>query len=205
MNSETARTPTGEIIDQQAQVPTENPPETSAGETKPDDTAPITETYTFTAPEGVEIDPTLIAEATPIFKELGLDQAKAQKLVDLYNKQTGGIQKTLTDAIEATRTAWRAEVKSDPVIGGKLESAVLPEIGRAFDKLPPDVSKALRADLDFTGAGDKLGVVRALYEMSKLINEGTHVSGSAPSPHGQVPAGKVTPPSAAKALYPNLA
>ena len=197
MNTPESRTPTGEILDQGA-APIAAPPVV--------DPAPpgLPETYTFTPPEGVTYDPKLIEEVSPIFKELKLDQASAQKLVDVYNKQIGGTQAELLKTVEKTRTDWRAATKADPEIGAKLESVVLPEIGRMLDKLAPEVSKNLRMALDFTGAGDNPAVVRGYYELAKLVNEGTHVVGAAPSIHGQNPGGKATPPSLAQAMYPNL-
>jgi len=200
MNTPESRTPTGEILDKSPApinppAPVDPPIEAPSGPP---------EAYSFTAPEGVTLSPDLIAEVSPIFKELKLDQPSAQRLVDLYTKSTTGIQSELLATVERTRTEWREATKADPEIGAKLESTVLPEIGRALDKLPKEVSASLRAALDFTGAGDHPAVVRGYYELAKLINEGTHVTGAAPSPHGQQPGGRVVPPSAAKSLYPNL-
>ncbi len=191
MNTPEARTQTGEIVDQ-TQPPSEP--------TQPT----VPEAYSdFTAPEGVTIDQTILAEATPIFKELGLSQTNAQKLVDFYNKQTSSINAALHKQMEDTRLAWRDEVRADKDIGGKLDS-VLVEIGRAKDKLPADVRSSLNAALDFTGAGDHPAIVKAFYEFAKLINEGTHVSGGGPSPAGQNKTGQTQRPSAAQSLYPNL-
>jgi len=194
MNSPESRTPSGDIVDQGAA-----PTESAVAET-----VSVPETYTFTAPEGVTLDPAILAEVSPIFKDLGLSQDSAQKLVDFYQKQTSNIQSDLAKNVDKTRSDWRDQVRADPTIGSKLTSHVLPEIGRAFDKLPAEVSKSFREALDFTGAGDHPSVVRALYEWSKLVSEGTHISGNAPSPHGQTANGQVSKPSIAASLYPNL-
>lgn len=197
-NSPEARTPTGEIIDQGAstvgseQTQTETPP-SSAPETYAD----------FKAPEGQTLDPKLMESASPLFKELGLTQDAAQKLVDFYAKNTGNVEAELYKQVEKTRSDWRDQVKSDPVIGKDL-TKTLQEIGRAKDKLPSDVRTALNEAMDYTGAGDHPAVVRALYEFAKLVNEGIHVNGVSPSPLGQNAAGKVTRPSLASSIYPNL-
>ena len=201
-NSPEARTETGEIKDQGSIAPVESAPVESA---PPEHVAPvIPDRYDFTLPEGSILDPKLLEEVTPIFKELKLDQPSAQRLVDIYQKQTSGTTTALLAQVEKTRTEWRDASKADPDIGPILDSKVLPEIGRALSKLPSEVSTNLRSALDFTGAGDHPAVVRAFYEFSKLVNEGTHVSGNGPSPNGQQPSGKTTPPSLASALYPNL-
>src|SRR5574340_1250451 len=87
-NSTEARTTDGTLRDQGTP--------TTATETKPDATptepAKPTppETYTFKAPDGKSYDQSLIDGATPIFRELGLDQAAADKLVAFYDKHAQG-------------------------------------------------------------------------------------------------------------------
>ena len=157
----------------------------------------------FSVPDGVTLDPSLVSEVTPIFKELGLDQTAAQRLVDTWAKQQKSAESALIQAVETTRAKFVADTKADPVIGTRLEE-VRTDINRALTHLPADVVTQFKNALDFTGAGDHPGVIRAVYELSKLVNEGRHITGAGPSAHGQQAAGKVTPPSAAAALYPNL-
>ena len=84
MNSPEARTSTGELIDQSAAPKPETP--ATPGEGAP-------ETYAdFTVPEGSTVSKEVIGEsATPLFRELGLSQDQAQKLVDFYSTQVGKI------------------------------------------------------------------------------------------------------------------
>lgn len=200
MNSTEARTETGEIIDQGQLTQTT---ETTSTET-PKATSGAPEAYTdFTAPEGVTLDPALIAEATPIFKELGLSQEGAQRLVDFHNKQMTAVREAGLKAVTDLRNSWVDQVKADKDIGPKLDQVKV-EIGRAKDRLSPEVRAAFNEALDFTGAGDHPAVVKAFYEFAKLVNEGTHVAGRGPSPDGQSRDGKVSRPSLAGAMYPNL-
>ena len=193
-SSPVPQTSTGEIIDPSA-----------APAPAPAPAPTIPESYSdFTLPEGYTIDPDLIQQATALFKESKLPQDAAQKLVDLYTKQTSGLRDELLKSVERTRTEWRDAVKSDTTIGARLESHILPEIARAKDKLPAEVRTAFNEAMDFTGAGDHPAVVRALYELSKLVNEGTHVTGSGPSPAGQTRSGQPSRPSTAAAIYPHL-
>ena len=57
----------------------------------------------FSFPEGVEIDSELLTEATDIFKESGLKQDQAQKLVDFHSK-------TMRQVVEAQQAAFDQQV-----------------------------------------------------------------------------------------------
>src|SRR5437879_843733 len=101
-NDSAARSPTGEILEpSQIQAttpeaktpattptslePTSTPPKDPA---KPADAAKAPEAYTdFTAPEGYTLDAKTIDAVMPIFKELGLTQDQAQKLVTFHASQ----------------------------------------------------------------------------------------------------------------------
>lgn len=203
MNSPEARTPTGEIIDQ-GNSPVEVKPNEPTAPVEPKPDAPVVpESYDFRAPEGATLDKSAVDAATPIFKELGLTQDQAQKLVDLYPKITENIVKANNDAYTAMREGWVSELKADKEIGGKLDH-VAAEIGKLKQQLPAAVRDAFNEAVNFTGAGDHPAVVRALYEISKLVNEGSHVSGNGPSPNGQSRDGVSKRPSLAGSLYPNL-
>src|SRR6185437_10360924 len=86
-NSPEARTPDGTLKDTISTAPT---PETTPSEsvTEPKTDGPP-ESYDFKAPEGKELNSKFLDRATPVFKELGLSQANAQKLVDTYNELVG--------------------------------------------------------------------------------------------------------------------
>jgi hypothetical protein len=191
-NSAEARTPTGEIIDQAAAP--------SATTPAPSPAAP--ETYTdFKLPEGVTLDKAILDEATPIFKELGLSQDAAQKLIDLQAKHSGKTAADLAKSVDDMRAEWQAQVKADPALANL--DVVRTELGRAKDKLPATVRSAFDEAMNLTGLGDHPAVVRGLFEFAKLVNEGTPVNGAGPSPDGQTN-GRPVRPTIAGALYPNL-
>ena len=197
-NDPAARTETGEIIDRSATPPTNEP----AAEPKSETSAP--DAYTdFSVPEGHTLDAAAIESATPLFRELGLSQDQAQKLVDFYSTQIGKINSENEGFMETMRTQWREELKADKEIGGKLDQ-VRVDISRALDRLPPTVRDNFKAAMDMTGAGDHPALIKAVYEFSKLIGEGSHVSGKGPSADGQSKTGVATRPSAAQSMYPNL-
>lgn len=201
-NDPAARTPDGTLKD--AATSTTVPPTPSeAAPPKTVEPPSVPETYAFTAPEGVELNQDLISKATPLFKDLKLDQASAQKLVDFM---AGPIGDHAKKAVEDMRAGWRSEISQNPEMGGKLD-AVKADIGRFKDSiLGPTGSKA-RTDFDaamnLTGAGDHPAIVSAMWKAAKALGEGTHVSGIAPSELGQTPTGTKARPSQAQALYPN--
>jgi len=199
-NEPAARSSDGTLLD--AASPPTVPPQGQEPASPPAPGAP--DSYSdFRLPEGYTLDKDLLAEATPLFKELNLSQDQAQKLIDTYTKQTSAQEARLLKLVEDTRAKFVADLKADPVMGSNLE-AVRTDINRAFTHLPADVVTAAKAALDFTGGGDHPAIVRAFYELSKLVNEGTHVSGGGPSTEGQQQGGKTAAPTAAAALYPNL-
>ena len=198
-NDPASRTETGEIIDRSATHPTNEP----AAEPKPEP-AGAPESYTdFSVPEGHTLDAAAVGAATPIFRELGLSQDQAQRLVNFYSEQIGKINSENEGFMETMRTQWREELKADKEIGGKLDQVKV-EIGRALDRLPPAVRDNFKAAMDMTGAGDHPAVIKAIHSFASLIGEGTHVTGNAPSEHGQSKTGVSNRPSAAQSMYPNL-
>lgn len=179
--------------------------------TKPDDTKPETkldakapDAYAaFTAPEGYTLDPKTIEAASPIFKELNLNQDQAQKLVDFHTQQMIEAAKGPQAAYEALRTEWRSAVTNDPEMKGKLDT-IKTDIGRALNSLgDAKLASDFKAAMDLTGAGDHPAFVKAFWKLSQFVTEGTHVTGTNPSPKGQQAPGS-KPPSPAQALYPNL-
>ena len=207
-NAQASRTADGTLKDQsqpEPSPPTETKPHEPdpkpAAEPPSKPTAP--DSYTFKAPEGRELDRALLDSATPIFRELGLDQANAQKLVDFMTGPFADHTKKLVDTMRAD---WQSQITKDPIMGGKLD-AVKADIGRMKAEIFGNDSAA-RKDfedaMNLTGAGDHPDIVRAWWKASQRFTEGTHVSGAGPSKEGQVAPGTNTKPSAAQALWPNL-
>lgn len=206
-NAPEARTPTGEIKDQQS------PPSTTSSETKSaEPTKPSTEPAKpgapekyepFKAPEGFEIDAPTAEKASAVFKELGLNQDQAQKLVDFYAQTSKDANEAPYKLYEEMRNNWRSEVLKDPALGDgtNLRAEVKATIGRAIDSLPTDVARDFRAAMDLTGAGDNPAFIRAFYNLAQRLGEGTSVKAGSPAP---VRAPGAAPKSAAAAIYPNL-
>lgn len=226
-NSVEARTDTGELKDVTAplietKLEAEAKPAADAksAEAKPaDDTAllnkdakktdapqgPPEKYEAFKVPDGYELDEATATEAQGLFKELGLSQDAAQKLVDFYSKKSIETTDSPFEAFKAARDEWRTSIVKDPTLGdGKdLKTEVRATIGRAIDSLEPAIAKEFREAMNFTGAGDHPGFVKAFYALAQRATEGKHISGKGPSPIGQQ-GPNAKPASAASAMYPNL-
>lgn len=208
-NTQEARLPSGEIRDLQATSTTPTDGQTTSSDStktegeKPPVQAP--EAYTaFTAPDGHKIDAKLVSEAMPIFKELNLDQASAQRLVDLVTKNQLDSLKSADKFVADMHAEWGTKLAADPEIGSKLDT-VKADIGRMLAHLGPSET-GFRQAMDLTGAGNHPDVIKGLYKLAAQINEGKALGDAnrGPSPHGQSPNGKASRPSPASAFYPNL-
>lgn len=174
----------------------------------PNDAPKAPEKYeAWKVPEGYELDAGVAAEAEPIFKELGLTQENAQRLVDFYAKHALASEKERMDTWLATRTEWRESMKSDETLGkltGKdgnfgPDSPLVSTINRAMDGLQnPKLVSDFKAAMDMTGAGDNPAFVRVLYALASKVTEGTSYAAGGPVK------GNSSRPTAAAAMYPNL-
>ena len=157
----------------------------------------------FKVPEGFVLDEAVAKEAGDIFKNLGLDQAQGQSLVDFYAAKTKEAAEQPYNEYLKMREGWQNDVKADPEIGSRLPQ-VKETVSRALDSLgDPKLAADFRAAMDLTGAGDHPAFIKAFYKLAQQVTEGKAVKGMGPSTAGQQEPGKA-PPSAAHALYPNL-
>src|SRR5258707_1345298 len=199
--------PEGDSFLTKKEEPPKTPESKAQEEPKPKDKEPdaqqVPEKYAdFKLPDGYQFDKASLDQATALFKENGLSQDQAQKLVDFYAanslqaaeapyKEWANLQKQWTDQIgERFPGEKSTQVKS--MISGVIDSA-----------LPPSLAMGLRKALDITGAGSHPDVVEALSILLKPLSEGTPVRGGSPSPAGQRPPDQ-GPPSVADAIYGHL-
>lgn len=215
--SATPPTGTPEASTTSTTTETKPPPEGSTlltdkkDEAKPEAKAP--DTYaTFKAPEGHTLDAKMLETVTPVFKELGLSQDQAQKLIDLQVARELESARAPKATYDALRSDWRTATTTHPDISGFVDRAsgktgidgVKANIGRALTALgDPALATGFREAMDLTGAGDNPFFVRAFNKLSAFVVEGSAVRGSGPSPAGQRAPG-TKPPTAAQALYPGL-
>lgn len=216
-NDPAARTPDGTLKD--ASTPTTQPP-TSGTEPKsndqsaasPDPAKPTLgppDAYTFTPPAGQTYDKATIDAATPMFRELGLTQPQADRLVEFWNKQAQSQADIGQRAIEAQGQKWDSQLKADPELGPHL-ATIKSDMGQAFNalvaknKLTQQQVDGFKFAMDLSMVGSNPDFVRVFRAFAQPHIEGTSVTGTGPSPNGQNAKGTTPKPSLASAMYPNL-
>lgn len=150
-----------------------NPPSPPSGEQPPAPTDPkaqppapnVPEKYEFKAPEGIQLDEALVGQVTPIFKELGLNNEAAQKIVDAYAAKVQADQKAYQDVV----SGWSSEVKNDPDLGGQKFDTTLANAQSFLARFDPDgKTKAWLAE---TRLGDNINLVRVFAQAGAAMAE----------------------------------
>lgn len=132
----------------------------------------------FKIPEGFEnLDKDLLAKATPLFKENGMSQEKAQEFVDLFadriKSQTDSRVAAFTEVNETNKKACENHADFG---GEKLKDSVV-KCARAIDELMGDNAPAFREWLDSTGAGNNPFMFELLTKVGHSMTEDGMVDG----------------------------
>ena len=122
----------------------------------------------FTLPEGIKIADDAMAEITPLFKELGLTQEQAQKLVDFQSKQVQASSESQIDAYNQLMDSWVTECKNDSEIGGDKFDENIAIAQSAVQKFGTPGLKEL---LESHGVGNHPEMVRFMVKVGKLTSE----------------------------------
>lgn len=156
----------------------------------------------YKLPEGVSLQPEVLEKANGLFKELGLTQDQAQKLIDLDVERAKALEAAPIKAYNEMREKWQAAAKADPDIGPKMEQ-VKQNVGKLYSAIgDAKLVEDFKGLMNLTGVGDNPAFIKVLNKLSEFVVEGKHVNGSGPSIHGQT-TGAAAKPTAAQALYPN--
>lgn len=165
------------------------------GESKDQETGEAPEAYeAFTIPEGLVMNEALLEKAGPVFKELGLTQEQAQRLVDLQAE--GEVARM--EAWSAQQTEWREAAVTDPEVGGKNQEEHAANVKMAIKFFKAIGTPELAALLNESGLGNHVELIRVGMRGQKAIGDDT-ITGTKPR---QV-AGQLTPREKAKRDYPN--
>lgn len=167
----------------------------------------------FKLPEGMTADAKTMEEAKGFFKELGLSQDQAQKLIDYDVKRQSALTANGLQAVKDMRAGWLKSVRENPKFAnefgadGKIkpDSKTLVGLGRLLDSLGnTKLANDFRHMMDLTGVGDHPAFFEFASIIAERLAEGSPVKGNAASPHGQSATGTAQRRSAAQEIYPNL-
>lgn len=161
-------------------------------ETDPADKVPEDGKYDLKMPDGVELDADLAAALGPDFKDLGLTNAQAQKLVDKYIATQQDRAAKQTEAWAGTVQKWADDAKADKEIGGAKWDQTVAASRRAVGKLG---SPELREYLNASGGGNHPEMIRFMAKVGAMISEDSPANGGA--------GGQGKPVDHAYALFPS--
>lgn len=140
------------------------------------------EKYELQAPEGIELDATLMSAAEPILRKLDLSGAGAQEVVDLYAKTVlPEINNRAVQAWIKRQEGWVEEIKADKEIGGTALEGNKVFMARGIRHFCTDdkgkVNEAevesLQKALIDTGFGNTLAAARFFTRVGKSVSEDT--------------------------------
>lgn len=122
--------------------------------------------------DGLTVDKAVLEKATPVLKELGLDSAKASKLVEFYadlqKEQLAGREKELDAKWDAQQESFKKQLREDPEFGGKAYDESLAYAKRALVRGGGD---ELLAELEQLGAGNLPRLLKAFAHFGKTMAE----------------------------------
>lgn len=148
-------------------VPPTEPPAADKPADKPQG-AP--EKYEFKYPDGYQVDETALGEYSTAFKELGLTNEQAQRLVDMDAKRSASSSEAALAAQKQQVDTWVGELKSDPEFGGAKFEA---NVGIANKALAAFGSPELTQFFKDTGLGNHPLLVKAFHKIGSQLGEGS--------------------------------
>ncbi|GAA0335430.1 hypothetical protein GCM10009087_52310 [Sphingomonas oligophenolica] len=159
----------------------------------------VPESYQLEAPEGFAIDPEALAIATPVFRELGLSNDQASKLMPVAAQFAQGLSDKLNaqilSQVRADRKAWLDTAMADREIGGAHWKETLAKGAFALDNLGFPKGSPFRVLLDESGLGNHPEMIRAWAKVGRAIGEDGDFVRGAGTPHSRR--------DTAETLYPN--
>lgn len=137
----------------------------------------------FDMPKGIIIDEAALAQATPLFKELGLTQEQSQKVIDLYAGQVQAGSQKQVDDFNRLMSDWRTKSANDKEFGGDKFEENVKIAQSAIGKYGTPELKQL---LEEHGVGNHPEVIRFMVKVGQTLKE------DIPGTTGAVTTGAVT-------------
>ena len=167
----------------------------------------------FTMPEGYTMNDEQLSDVTTFAKDLGLDQAGAQKAVDKPLEMMGKVRDRGMQAQEAMHSEWATETRNDKEFGGSNLSENIAGARKAMNSFSePAVNDGkpvlhqegpmkgqqmteMEVFMNDSGWGNHPAVIRVFHRISKAMSEDSFVTGSLAPPS--------TKKTQAEVMYPS--
>ena len=144
----------------------------------------------FVLPEGVTLDEGLMSEFLPFAQELKLDQAGAQKFIDMGSAIASKMQQQALDAWQEQITGWAEQTKNDAELGGKNLQTTLASGRAALESFGTPAFNQLLKD---SGIGNHPELIRFMNRIGKEIGNDGIVTGASGTGAGKTPEQKLYP------------
>lgn len=131
----------------------------------------VPEKYEFQAPDGLQLDETVMGEFSNVAKEIGLSQEHASAIV---NKLAPIMAQQEMARIEEATHSWAEESRNDKEFGGARLDENLAIAKKAVDTYGGDTLKSL---LNESGLGNHPEVIRFMYRVGQTLKEDTITNG----------------------------
>ena len=122
----------------------------------------------FILPEGVTLNETLLGKAAPIFKELGLNQEQAQKLVDFQAEMVQEGARSQTETFDQLIEGWKKDAENDKEFGGEKFEESVSTASLAVEAYGSPEFKKLLED---HGIGNHPEMIRTLWKAGLPLKE----------------------------------
>lgn len=134
----------------------------------------VPEAYKLEAPEGLTIAPEHVELATPVFRELGLSNEAANKLMPVAAKfaesVVAQVDRESADAFSGWKRDLIRQAQADPEIGGANWKDSINSAAQALETLGAPAGSPLRKLLDETGVGDHPEMIRVFARAGRLLS-----------------------------------
>lgn len=141
----------------------------------PQPSAPITPERYELMLEGFAIDPSLVQNADPVLREIGLSNDAANKLLpvarDIMARTQESLVRQIEDAAAVQKKTWHDAFVADPEIGGVRRAETEHLAAKALDALGYAQGHPFREALNTSGFGNHPDMIRAFRRLGELVGE----------------------------------
>jgi hypothetical protein len=125
--------------------------------------------------DGFTIDPSLVQNADPVLRDIGLTNAAANKLLpvarDIMARTQESLVRQIEDAAAAQKKTWHDAFVADPEIGGAHRGETEHFAAKALDALGYLQGHPFRQALNDSGFGNHPDLLRAFRRLGELLGE----------------------------------
>lgn len=144
-------------------------PKEGESQGKPDGEKPdATPDLEISLPEGFKPDEAMLAEFKGLAKEVGLDGAKASKLLAWDIQRQQKLDKQIAESVEKLNGEWQAQLKADKEFGGEKLSVTLASATKALRRFG---GEELALQLDDAGIGNHPGLLKFFAKVGQALGE----------------------------------